>query len=116
MPRFILLDLAVPKMNGFEFLAWIRHESEVTYLPVVVLTGSLSPADARHAYQAGANCYVAKEADATDLAAMLTQLCDFWLNRCIVPDASKNANLSIIEQLRNPTSCPTEAEAEALAA
>ena len=56
IPQLILLDLEMPRMTGFQCLVWLRQERELRHLPVIVLSGSLYPADVRHAYQAGANC------------------------------------------------------------
>ena len=108
IPRLILLDLEMPRMTGFEFLAWLRQESEIRHLPVIVLSGSLNSADLRHAYQAGANCFLAKPTDLTEFAATLTQMCDFWLKRCTLPDASTNANLTIKEKKPNLSTSHTD--------
>src|SRR4051812_6820580 len=40
LPSLILLDLKMPRMNGFEFLVWIKKREELRHLPVVVLSSS----------------------------------------------------------------------------
>jgi len=88
IPRLILLDLEMPHMTGFEFLVWVRRESELRLLPVIAVSGSLYPPAVKRAYEAGANCFPAKPPDLTEFVAAITQTCDFWLGRCTLPDAS----------------------------
>ena len=81
MPELVLLDLAMPRMGGFDFLEWIRQQPEFRLLPVVVLTGSALLADAKRAHQLGASSFVTKPADLTELALSLKQTTELWLNR-----------------------------------
>jgi CheY-like chemotaxis protein len=81
MPKLILLDLGLPGMSGFEFLKWLRSEPELKHLPVAVLTGSMSPADASKAYQLGANSFLVKAADSARFTAALKEATDFWLEQ-----------------------------------
>src|SRR5687767_14031030 len=50
VPCVILVDLKMPKINGFELLEWIRHHSDVPHVPVVVLTSSDEIRDIQKAY------------------------------------------------------------------
>src|SRR5439155_18638943 len=45
LPRLILLDLKMPKMDGFEFLQWLRKEPDFHLIPVVALTVSILDRD-----------------------------------------------------------------------
>jgi CheY-like chemotaxis protein len=81
MPGLVLLDLAMPRMGGFDFLIWIGKKPELRSIPVVVLTGSALMADAKRSYQLGASSFVTKPADLAELALSLKQTTDFWLNR-----------------------------------
>lgn len=63
MPHLVLLDLKLPRRSGFEVLQWIRKDSEVRALPVVVLTSSREPRDLDLAYALGANSYLVKSVD-----------------------------------------------------
>jgi len=55
-----------------------------------------------HAYQAGANCFVAKPTGLTELAGTLTKVCDFWLKLPELPEPSIPMNLAIKETKPNP--------------
>jgi CheY-like chemotaxis protein len=63
LPDLILLDLKLPKMDGFELLKWIREQPGIRALPVVVLTSSDQIRDVNRAYQLGANSFFVKELD-----------------------------------------------------
>lgn len=108
IPGPILLDLNMPRMTGFEFLAWLRQEPELKHLPVIVLTGSLNPADAEHAYQAGANCFLPKPTRLTEWAAALTKICAFCLELSEPPETSVHTDLALKETKPNPFEPPDE--------
>ena len=82
LPTLVLLDLAMPRMGGFEVLGWIRRQPELAKTPVIVLTGSSLVADAKRAYQMGANSFLTKPADLTELTLAIRETADFWLSTC----------------------------------
>src|SRR5579885_2359607 len=59
-PQLVLLDLKMPRVNGFDVLGWIRSQEELKKLPVVVLTSSNHETDVKHAHKLGANTYLVK--------------------------------------------------------
>src|SRR5216683_800926 len=73
-PDFVLLDLKLPLMDGFEVLRWIRGQPELKLLPVIALTGSLRNEDARLACEAGANLCALKSGGFNKLAETLLQV------------------------------------------
>jgi CheY-like chemotaxis protein len=77
-PRFVLLDLKMPRVNGFELLQQIRSERDLSPVPVVVLTSSREEQDVKRAYDLGANGYVVKGIDFTDYRATLHTLARYW--------------------------------------
>jgi CheY-like chemotaxis protein len=62
LPCLVLLDLKFPKLNGLEVLAWIRQQSSLKKLVVVMFSSSSQPADVDRAYELGANSYIQKPA------------------------------------------------------
>jgi CheY-like chemotaxis protein len=76
-PALILLDLKMPRKNGFEVLAWIRQRPELNALAVVVLTSSQESADINQAYALGANSYLVKPANFLSLVDMINRLKEF---------------------------------------
>lgn len=79
LPCLALLDLKMPRKSGLEVLAWIRKESAVATMPVIVLTSSLQNADIHRAYAEGANAYLVKPSQPSDLVSMVKAIKDFWL-------------------------------------
>lgn len=77
IPALLLLDLKMPRKNGFEVLAWIREHSEYNSLAVVVLTSSQESADVNKAYALGASSYLVKPANFLSLVDMMTRLKEY---------------------------------------
>ena len=80
-PDLVLLDLRLPRLDGFEVLQWIRTNPGTTSLPVVVLAGSSFRADIRRALELGANSYAAKPGKFEELQVLIDQIADVWLAR-----------------------------------
>ena len=80
-PNLVLLDLKMPRLDGFEVLHWIRTNPGTKTLPVVVLAGSSFRADIRRALELGANSYAAKPAKFEELQVLIDQIADVWLAR-----------------------------------
>jgi len=84
-PDLVLLDLKMPRLDGFEVLHWIRTNPSTKTLPVVVLAGSSFRSDIRRALELGANSYAAKPAKFEELQVLIDQIADVWLAHEKVP-------------------------------
>jgi CheY-like chemotaxis protein len=60
LPGLLLLDLKMPRRDGFEVLQWVRGRSEFADLEVVVLSSSDAIRDINRAYEFGANSFLVK--------------------------------------------------------
>lgn len=72
-PDLILLDIKMPKLNGFEVLQWIRAKAHLA-VPVIVMTTSDDPSDQQRALDLGADAFVSKFPNVTDFRELLTKL------------------------------------------
>ncbi|HOX59501.1 MAG TPA: response regulator [Candidatus Paceibacterota bacterium] len=84
-PDLVLLDLKLPRLDGFEVLQWIRDNPATKSLPVVVLAGSSFRADIRRALELGANSYAAKPGTFAELQVLIDQTADVWLAQAKTP-------------------------------
>src|ERR1041384_1071639 len=82
LPSVILLDLRMPRMNGFEFLAWLRAQPELGILPTVVYSSSENPADIRKAYELGANSFLQKRLSMNAVHETMKSFARYWLEDC----------------------------------
>jgi len=80
MPRLILLDLKLPRMDGREVLKKIRADARTQMLPVVMLTSSMEDQDLNQCYMLGANSYVRKPVDYLEFVDVTKHICNYWLH------------------------------------
>ncbi|WP_423998523.1 response regulator [Maribacter sp. IgM3_T14_3] len=78
LPDIILLDLNMPRMNGIEFLAILKADELLQYLPTVILTTSENRADLLKCYQAGIAGYVIKPLKYEDYEYKLNAVLEYW--------------------------------------
>lgn len=86
LPYLMLLDLKMPRKNGFEVMAWLREQPGLKRLPLVVLTSSREDPDINRAYELGANTYLVKPVNFEGLVEMIKALKLYWLILAEKPD------------------------------
>ena len=79
MPRLILLDLKMPRVDGIEVLRKLKADEKKRVIPVVVLTSSKEERDIIEAYKLGVNAYIVKPVDFDQFVKAVTQVGLFWL-------------------------------------
>ena len=77
-PAVVLLDLKLPKVDGFEVLRRIRNDNRLKRIPVVILTSSFENRDVLASYELGVNAYVVKPLDFEQFFAAIKKLGVFW--------------------------------------
>lgn len=89
-PDLILLDLNLPRMNGFEVLDAIKEDPDFKRIPVVVLTTSQAEQDIIQSYNLYANAYVTKPVDLEQFIKVIKSIEGFWLEIVKLPDGIRN--------------------------
>lgn len=84
-PCLILLDLKMPRIDGFEILETIKGDIELRSIPVIVLTSSDRDKDIERAYQLGCNGYIVKPINFKDFIEAITEIKRFWLTLNKIP-------------------------------
>jgi CheY-like chemotaxis protein len=87
-PDVILLDLKMPRINGFEFLDWLRSKSPAHYrfIPVVIMSSSALREDVDKAYALGANSYLVKPVQWKLFQQRIQALGIYWAEHVERPD------------------------------
>lgn len=77
-PSLILLDLKLPKVDGFGVLEAVRADKQLQNIPVAVLTSSNMERDIARAYDLGVNSYVVKPCGLNEFISAVCELSQFW--------------------------------------
>lgn len=78
LPALILLDLNLPKLDGHEILSFIKSDSSLQHVPVVILTSSVHRKDLELSYKLHANSYVTKSSNSEQFARDLESIVHYW--------------------------------------
>jgi len=79
MPKMILLDLKMPKVNGMEVLEKVKSDVRTKMIPVVILTSSAEDPDIKKCYELGANSYIVKPVGFDNFAKTVNDLGMYWM-------------------------------------
>jgi len=90
-PDLLLLDLHMPRMDGYEVMQEISADPGLRSLTVIVLTTSATAADVDRMYALGCKSYVTKPIDFDGFAGMVRKLTGYWFDLVILPSATSPA-------------------------
>jgi two-component system, response regulator len=79
MPKMILLDLKMPKVNGMEVLQKVKSDPLTRTIPVIILTSSAEDPDIKKCYELGANSYIVKPVGFDNFAKTVAELGFYWM-------------------------------------
>lgn len=91
LPHLLLLDLQMPRKDGFAVLQWIRKQDGLRGFPVVIFSSSGQTQDVRRAYDLGATSYIVKPMF-LQYRALVRTIADYWLAYNAFPDFSRNGD------------------------
>ena len=83
LPEIILLDINMPKIDGFTVLTTVRADPRLRAIPVIMLSSSRDQHDVRRAHELGANSYIYKSI--SDFSDLVGDFDRFWLRRAEIP-------------------------------
>jgi CheY-like chemotaxis protein len=83
-PNVMLVDLKMPKVNGFDVLKWLQTHPHCKVIPTIIYSSSAEDSDVHHAYALGANAYMVKPTSSEELVEQIQTLYKFWGN-CQTP-------------------------------
>jgi two-component system, response regulator len=84
-PGLILLDLNMPKKNGWKALQEIKNDPTLRHIPIVILTTSKSELDVYRSYDLGVNSFITKPVTLTGLVEVVTILGKYWFEIVDLP-------------------------------
>jgi len=89
LPKLVLLDLKLPKINGLEVLKLMKEDPRTRPVPVVVMTSSREQRDMVEGYRLGVNSYIQKPIDFAQFQTTIKDLGYYWLvvNQALPPEA-----------------------------
>jgi two-component system, response regulator len=79
LPKIILLDIKMPKVDGIEVLRKIKSDEHRRIIPVVVLTSSKEERDIIETYKLGVNAYIVKPVEFEKFVSAVSEIGFFWL-------------------------------------
>jgi CheY-like chemotaxis protein len=85
LPALLVLDLNMPGIDGFNVIQWVRKESQLREIPIVVLSSSTHAKDISRAHRLGANAYHVKPNDVNALVGMVEGLKTYWVDQKLHP-------------------------------
>lgn len=85
LPDLILLDINLPKIDGKEVLSFIKNDTILKIIPVVMLTTSSSEMDINDAYNNHANCFIIKPVDINKFFNVVKMIENFWISIVKLP-------------------------------
>jgi CheY-like chemotaxis protein len=81
----VILDLNMPKVDGFEVLETIKGDDKLKSIPIIVLTSSSRPEDIERAYKLGCNSFIVKPVSFEDFIEAVIEIKRYWLSLSKLP-------------------------------
>lgn len=85
IPDLMLLDLNLPRRNGFEVLQFVKNTTNLMHIPVIILSTSSAETDINKSYENYANCYITKPMEIENFYNIVSRIENFWLSVVKLP-------------------------------
>jgi len=81
-PNLVVVDIQMPRMDGYELLVWLMDSEQWRHIPVVIWTGDISASEVKRYYRAGANSLMLKQ----DAMKDVETFCHHWFKLVQLPE------------------------------
>jgi CheY-like chemotaxis protein len=88
-PDLLLLDLNLPRVNGYQVLEEVRADSKLRPMPVLVLTTSRQEKDVIRSYELGCNSFITKPAGLDQLTGLVQAIEKYWFETAVLPSKTE---------------------------
>ena len=88
LPAVVLLDINMPRLDGFQVLHAIKADPKLRHIPILILTTSGRREDVQRAFDLGASSFFTKPAEFDDLVALMEQILTYWRRVTRLPRGS----------------------------
>ncbi len=89
LPDLILMDLKLPKLDGFDLLQEIRQNPRTKCIPVIILTSSARQQDLKRCYELGCNSYIVKPMNFNEFKQIIFYVYKYWTQINLLPTQVK---------------------------
>ncbi len=86
LPKLMVMDIKMPRKDGFEVLDWIKQDPLLRRIPVIIVSSSDNPSDINHAYELGANAYMVKPVNYRAVEHLFLSITQYWGLECAKPE------------------------------
>ena len=90
LPRLILLDLNMPKVDGRTALAAIKDDPTLNQIPVIILTTSRADTDISKTYALGVNSFISKPLSFDGLVSIVNAISNYWIDTVALPNVESS--------------------------
>jgi len=103
LPTLLLLDLKMPRKNGFDVLEWIQQQPHLAELRTIVLTTSDDLLEVNRAYRLGAASFLTKPLNFTEFKDTVVAVYNYWLTMNKPPAITRLQNPPAFNPYQQPT-------------
>jgi CheY-like chemotaxis protein len=86
LPKLMVMDIKMPRKDGFEVLEWIKQDHLLRRIPVIIVSSSDNPSDINRAYELGANAYMVKPVSFRAVEHLFQSITQYWGLECAKPE------------------------------
>ena len=95
IPNLVLLDLNMPRKNGYEVLKELKSHSQFHLIPVIIVSGTAFPEEVKECYRLGANSFVKKPFTDQLTQQKIEAFVKYWFEVCELPEMQSHTNIAL---------------------